>query len=82
MILVESGIIPNLQSIGFVCGDPKINFKYNGDTVEPHILLLVTLIVPYLMVSQNDRICNICHKYNVNNNHYNNIFNKLRNKFD
>lgn len=64
MILVESGIIPNLQSIGFVCGDPKINFKYKGDTVEPHILLLVTLIVPYLTVSHNRRKLVLSHIFN------------------
>lgn len=51
MGLVEFGSIPHLQSIGFFCGDPKINYKYKGDTVESHVLILVTLIVPYLAVS-------------------------------
>ncbi|XP_060868531.1 phospholipid phosphatase 1-like isoform X1 [Metopolophium dirhodum] len=48
MGLVEFGSIPHLQSIGFFCGDPKISYKYQGDTVESHVLILVTLIVPYL----------------------------------
>jgi len=52
--LVEFGTIPHLQSIGFSCGDPKISYKYKGDTVEPHVLILVTLIIPYLTVSHNN----------------------------
>jgi hypothetical protein len=51
LVLVEFGTIPHLQSIGFFCGDPKINYKYKGDTVESHVLVLVTLIVPYITVS-------------------------------
>lgn len=54
MGLVEFGSIPHLQSIGFFCGDPKISYKFKGDTVESHVLVLVTLIIPYLAVSQNN----------------------------
>lgn len=50
MCLVESGKIPHLQSIGFFCGDPKINFAYKGDTVKPHVLILVALIIPFVVV--------------------------------
>ncbi|XP_050440397.1 phospholipid phosphatase 3-like isoform X2 [Adelges cooleyi] len=50
MCLVESGKIPHLQSIGFFCGDPKISYKYRGDTVKPHVLILVTLVIPFLTV--------------------------------
>lgn len=50
MTLLEFGTIPHLQSIGFFCEDPKISYKYKGDTVEPHVLVLVTLIFPYLTV--------------------------------
>lgn len=51
MGLVESGIVPHLQSIGFFCGDPKINYEFKGETVKPHVLMLVTLVIPYLSVS-------------------------------
>ncbi|XP_050543735.1 phospholipid phosphatase 3-like isoform X2 [Daktulosphaira vitifoliae] len=51
MCLVESGKIPHLQSIGFYCGDPKINFAYKGDTVKPHVLILVTLVIPFIVTT-------------------------------
>lgn len=52
MTLIELGFIPNLQNIGFTCKDPKISYKYEGEMVEPHILVLITLSVPYLTVSK------------------------------
>lgn len=51
MGLVEVGTIPHFQSIGFFCGDPKIDYEYRGDTVESYVLVLVTLIIPYITVS-------------------------------
>lgn len=52
LCLVEFGMIPHMQNIGFFCGDPKINYKYTGETVQPHVLVLSTLIIPFLTVSQ------------------------------
>lgn len=54
LALLEFGSIPHMQSIGFFCGDPKIDFKFKGDTVESEVLILVTLIVPFLTVSLSD----------------------------
>lgn len=56
MTLLEFGTIPHLQSIGFFCEDPKISYKYKGDTVESHVLVLVTLIFPYLTVRHSKKI--------------------------
>lgn len=53
--LVESGSIQNFRSIGFFCGDPKISYKYNGDTVRGYVLMLVTIIVPCITVSEKTR---------------------------
>ncbi|XP_054277664.1 phospholipid phosphatase homolog 1.2 homolog isoform X2 [Macrosteles quadrilineatus] len=46
LILMEYGILPEIQSIGFYCGDPKISHKYTGDTVTLKMLLSSTLLLP------------------------------------
>jgi len=55
MGLIESGSVQNFRSIGFFCGDPKISYKYNGETVGGHVLMLVTIIVPCITVSGKTR---------------------------
>lgn len=59
---MEFGILPEIQNIGFYCGDPKIAHKFTGDTINIKVLLGVTLILPLILVS-------ILY-YEVNNNFY------------
>lgn len=51
---MEFGLLPNVQNIGFYCDDPKINFKFNGETIGAKTLLLVTALLPLTVVSFND----------------------------
>lgn len=44
---VEYGYMPSPRT-GFYCNDPKINFKFNGDTVTIGILLSGSFIFPLL----------------------------------
>lgn len=54
---MEYGILPEIQSIGFYCGDPKISHKYTGDTVTLKMLLSSTLLLPLLAVSLSPVTC-------------------------
>lgn len=47
---VEYGYMPSPRT-GFYCNDPKINFKFNGDTVTIGTLLAGSFLGPLLVVS-------------------------------
>lgn len=47
---MEFGILPEIQNIGFYCGDPKIAHKFTGDTINIKVLLSVTLILPLILI--------------------------------
>lgn len=47
---VEYGYMPSPRT-GFYCNDPKINFKFRGDTVTIGVLLLGSFLLPMLAVS-------------------------------
>ncbi|XP_058804747.1 phospholipid phosphatase homolog 1.2 homolog isoform X7 [Phymastichus coffea] len=49
MLLGELGWIPN-QKVGFYCNDPKISFKFTGDSISMATLLVVSIVVPALVV--------------------------------
>jgi len=57
LILMEYGILPEIQSIGFYCGDPKISHKYSGDTVTLKMLLSSTLLLPLLAMCGVEYTC-------------------------
>jgi len=48
--MIEYGLIPTIQT-GFYCDDPKISYKFRGDTINGTVLLSFTLLVPLLGVS-------------------------------
>ncbi|XP_011493837.1 PREDICTED: uncharacterized protein T28D9.3-like [Ceratosolen solmsi marchali] len=50
MILGELGFIPS-QKIGFYCNDPKISYKFTGDTVSSVMLIVITVTLPALVVT-------------------------------
>ncbi|XP_015180219.1 PREDICTED: lipid phosphate phosphohydrolase 1-like isoform X2 [Polistes dominula] len=49
MGLLEFGNIPR-NKIGFFCNDPKLSFKFTGDTVSVAVLLTVTAVMPGLVM--------------------------------
>lgn len=51
LVLMEFGMLPEIQSIGFYCGDPKISHKFTGDTVSVKALLSSTVLLPFVVVS-------------------------------
>lgn len=48
--MLEYGLIPTIQT-GFYCDDPKISYKFRGETINGTVLLSFTLLVPLLGVS-------------------------------
>ncbi|XP_075216269.1 phospholipid phosphatase 3-like isoform X2 [Lycorma delicatula] len=51
LVLMEFGLLPDLQNIGFYCDDPKINFKFTGETINAKTLLLVTSLLPLTVIT-------------------------------
>jgi len=39
------------QQIGFFCSDPKISFKYTGDTISMGLLIGLSVSLPLIVVS-------------------------------
>jgi phosphatidate phosphatase len=50
IIMIEYGLIPTVQT-GFYCDDPKISYKFRGDTISITTLLTITFLVPFIAVS-------------------------------
>lgn len=48
---MEFGLLPDVQNIGFYCDDPKIKFKFNGETISAKTLLLVTALLPLTIIT-------------------------------
>lgn len=51
LLLMEFGLLPDLQNVGFYCDDPKINYKFRGDTIGIKTLLGVTIFLPLAVIS-------------------------------
>ncbi|KAJ9585411.1 hypothetical protein L9F63_002794 [Diploptera punctata] len=47
LLLIELGLVPTVQT-GFYCDDPKISYKFRGDTITLTILLVVTFLAPFI----------------------------------
>ncbi|XP_021923139.1 phospholipid phosphatase 3-like isoform X1 [Zootermopsis nevadensis] len=47
LLMIEYGLIPTIQT-GFYCDDPKISYKFRGDTISITILLTFTFLAPLL----------------------------------
>ncbi|KAK9504474.1 hypothetical protein O3M35_010798 [Rhynocoris fuscipes] len=58
ILLAECGVVPVLSPIGFRCRDPKLSYKYNGDTISARLLLLITFVSPFLVVVGAECWCN------------------------
>ncbi|XP_046661180.1 phospholipid phosphatase homolog 1.2 homolog [Homalodisca vitripennis] len=56
-ILMEFGVMPEVQSIGFYCGDSKISQKYRGDTVTLKVLLFSTILLPLFTICSVESSC-------------------------
>ncbi|XP_049778590.1 phospholipid phosphatase 1-like isoform X1 [Schistocerca cancellata] len=56
LALLESGVIPSAKT-GYYCGDPKISFKFRGDTIGITTLLLGTFFLPLIFIWVVETLC-------------------------
>lgn len=49
-IITEMDLLPQIHRMGFYCGDPKLSFKFNGDTVTAKYLLYISFLIPLLIL--------------------------------
>ncbi|CAL7951294.1 unnamed protein product [Xylocopa violacea] len=56
LALLEFGTVPQ-QRIGFYCNDPKISFKFMGDTVSMTILLIGCFLMPIVVMWIAESLC-------------------------
>ncbi|XP_053989535.1 phospholipid phosphatase 1-like isoform X1 [Hylaeus volcanicus] len=56
LALLEFGTVPQ-QRIGFYCNDPKISFKFLGDTISISLLLTVSLLLPLVVMFLVEYLC-------------------------
>ncbi|XP_012267377.2 phospholipid phosphatase 3-like isoform X2 [Athalia rosae] len=47
--VIELGILPH-QQIGFYCNDPRLSFKFTGDTISMPILLGGSVVLPLIVM--------------------------------
>ncbi|XP_011697711.1 PREDICTED: lipid phosphate phosphohydrolase 1-like isoform X2 [Wasmannia auropunctata] len=45
------------QQIGFLCNDPKISFKFTGDTISFALLLSLSIILPLIVIWIAEYLC-------------------------
>lgn len=62
--MIEYGLIPTIQT-GFYCDDPKISYKFRGDTINSTVLLSFTLLVPLLGLWVIESCCYANDEYDV-----------------
>lgn len=57
---MEYGVIPSTK-VGFICGDPLISHKFNGEIITPEILGVLVSIIPLtiLVISQLTKTKNV-----------------------
>lgn len=48
--ILEFNVIPHPR-IGFFCNDPKISFKFTGDTISMSLLIIFSICMPIIVVS-------------------------------
>ncbi|XP_008212521.1 phospholipid phosphatase 1 isoform X2 [Nasonia vitripennis] len=56
MLFGELGLIPG-QKVGFYCNDPKISFKFSGDSVPTVALMVTTILAPALVIWATEWTC-------------------------
>ncbi|KAK2586274.1 hypothetical protein KPH14_001529 [Odynerus spinipes] len=62
MGLMEFGNLPRNQ-IGFFCNDPKLSFKFTGDTISITVLLGVSIFMPIIMMWVTEYACHAADSY-------------------
>ncbi|XP_029154884.1 phospholipid phosphatase 3-like isoform X2 [Nylanderia fulva] len=54
--ILEFNVVPN-QQIGFFCNDPKISFKFTGDTISMSLLIILSVSLPLIVMWATEYVC-------------------------
>ncbi|XP_020283930.1 phospholipid phosphatase 1-like isoform X2 [Pseudomyrmex gracilis] len=57
VIVLELNLLPRVYSMGFFCNDPKISFKFTGDTVSMGILIAGSVVLPLIVMGAVEYTC-------------------------
>ncbi|OAD57510.1 Lipid phosphate phosphohydrolase 1 [Eufriesea mexicana] len=63
LTILEFGSVPQ-HRIGFYCNDPKISFKFMGDTISITLLIVGCLLLPILVMWLSEFACYSADSYN------------------
>ncbi|XP_043605584.1 phospholipid phosphatase 1-like isoform X1 [Bombus pyrosoma] len=64
LAVLEFGTVPQ-QHIGFYCNDPKISFKFMGDTISITLLIVGCLLIPIIVMWLSEFICYSADSYDA-----------------
>ncbi|XP_076161974.1 phospholipid phosphatase 1 isoform X2 [Ptiloglossa arizonensis] len=64
LTVLEFGTIPQ-QRIGFYCNDPKISFKFLGDTISITLLITGCLLTPIIVMWITEYMCHPADSYDT-----------------
>lgn len=64
LLMIELGLMPTVQT-GFYCDDPKISYKFRGDTISLTFLLSFTLLAPFFGLWVIESCCYSIDDYDV-----------------
>lgn len=64
MGLLEFGDIPR-NRIGFFCNDPKLSFKFTGDTISVSVLIGVSILMPIIAMWLTEYTCHSSDSYST-----------------
>ncbi|XP_012224974.1 phospholipid phosphatase 1-like isoform X2 [Linepithema humile] len=60
--LLELNVLPH-QQIGFFCNDPKLSFKFTGDTISMGLLISGTALMPIIVMGIAEYVCHLTNSY-------------------
>ncbi|XP_011345499.1 phospholipid phosphatase 1 isoform X2 [Ooceraea biroi] len=63
--ILEFNVGPHHQ-IGFFCNDPKISFKFTGDTISMGLLIACSISLPVIVMGVVEYICHAADSYVLN----------------
>ncbi|XP_031847024.1 phospholipid phosphatase 1 isoform X2 [Nomia melanderi] len=64
LTILEFGSVPQ-QRIGFYCNDPKLSFKFMGDTVSITLLLAGCIVAPFVVMWLAEYMCHSADSYDI-----------------
>ncbi|XP_029671562.1 phospholipid phosphatase 1-like isoform X2 [Formica exsecta] len=63
--ILEFNVIP-YQQIGFFCNDPKISFRFTGDTISMSLLIIFSVTLPIIVMWIAEYACHPADSYRSN----------------